>query len=281
MPKIPRYADAATKAATARATVTKRRQQQQLTDHPAPSEEVEVWISIDPGEVHCGVALFEDGICVDAWEMAPHACIAWVRKMLLARCVNVLLVEQFRLYPWMAEQQSFSQMLTVEVIGVLRYLWATLGCRSADESVLRQTREGGGRTIRGIKTLEWVTWVENPATVKEPCEQICKARKIELVSVREARGGHAKDAEIHGQYFKMHQAGQVPTYAVGRGGNPAEVIIIERPGAAPKTAKRAAVKVKPDASPAGKQVAKRRAAKKVDKMSARTAAQILGKKDPK
>lgn len=256
-----------------------------VQDHAPPSEgNVKVVIAIDPGEVHCGVALFEDGLCADTWEMGPAALLKWLKRMLRAQCVDVLVVEQFRLYPWMAEQQSFSSLPTVEVIGVLRYLWATEGCKSADSVVVRQARDSGGKTVRGATALEWVTWVENPATIKEPCDGICKAKGITLVSDTLKRSGHARDAELHGHYYLLHQEGQVPTYAVGRGGNPAEVVIVEQPGAAkkPKPSKRATKGVSKHVAgmsePVKKRAAVQRAAKKVDKMSGKTAAQILGRK---
>ncbi len=160
-------------------------------------------LSIDPGERHCGFALFDPTKpvgerCTHAWEMAPHQAILFVRRVLRWRRIKVLLVEQFRLYPWLAEQQAFSSFKTVEVIGVLRYLWAEQG--------------------------EGCEWVENPATVMKPTKAILQAKKIRSRSKAMRAGDHAQAAELHGWHYLLHQAGEAPAASRGRGGSSARTL---------------------------------------------------------
>jgi hypothetical protein len=139
-------------------------------------------LSVDPGERHCGMAEFRDGACLSAWEMSPGEAIILVRSALRRGHLEVLLVEQFRLYPWMADQQAFSSFKTVEVIGVLRYLWCEFG--------------------------QDVTWVENPATIKKPTKAILQARGVRSRAKELRAGGHALDAELHGYHYLLHQQPQ-------------------------------------------------------------------------
>lgn len=176
-----------------------------------------VLLAIDPGEVHVGLAVFHDGTCIDAFEMAPHETIVLVRDLLSRRRLHTLVVEQFRLYPWLAEQQAFSDFKTVELIGVLRYLWATRGELDTGELTNKQ----GERLATAI---EWCTWVENPATIKTPTRAILKARKIKSTAARLRAGGHASDAELHGYHYLLAQEGKIDVqYRRGRGGMVAQV----------------------------------------------------------
>jgi hypothetical protein len=234
-----------------------------------------VLLSIDPGEVHCGVALFVGESCVDCWEMAPHALFRFLETALRCKWLGTLVVEQFRLYPWMAEQQAFSELLTVQYIGVIKWLWALFGALGDSEDLVKDGK-------RVAQALEWCTYVENPATIKNPTRSILKARKIPQVSRRLKAGGHAADAELHGHYYLMYQRGQVPTFARGRGGFPAETVVVEAPGLEPKkqakprdVKKTGQAKAQAGGGELAKVARKRTQGRRIEKMGARTAADIL------
>lgn len=134
-------------------------------------------LAIDPGEIHCGVAEFRFKQCTWASEMTPDLLYASMRRRArergYRRTYELVVIEEFRLYPWVMQQQGFSRIETVEVIGILKYL-----C---------------GR---------WhVPVVMQGASVKKITEGQLRARGVTLRSVTERKGGHAKDAELHGWHW--------------------------------------------------------------------------------
>lgn len=139
-------------------------------------------LAIDPGEVHCGVALFEKRKCYAAYEMAPHELLAAVERWLQEGCVQAMVVEEFRLYASKAATQVGSQIKTVEVIGVLRWLWAKHG--------------------------EGVIWREQGASIKKPTQAILAAKKVRSTAKQEKAGGHALDAELHGWHYLLNGKGE-------------------------------------------------------------------------
>lgn len=128
-------------------------------------------VAIDPGEIHCGVALFLGTTCYDCYEVKPTQLVENVEMWLYGvPTVDELIVESFHLYPGKAHEQSFSQMFTCEVIGVLRWLaW-----------------RGG------------VPFITQPASIKKPTSAILRAKGIRLKSI--GKGQHVTDAEWHGWY---------------------------------------------------------------------------------
>lgn len=125
--------------------------------------------AIDPGDRHQGTAYYEDGQ------------VSWTKTMtrdeltdyLLNRVVRPgeifeVVLEEFRLYPWKSDAQAFSQMLTVEVIGVVKFICDQRGWP------LTMARTGS----------------------KKPTFAIMKKRGVALVG----KGQHEKDAEAHGYY---------------------------------------------------------------------------------
>lgn len=92
-------------------------------------------LAIDPGHT-CGIATLK--IRDDTALSIPHDHqVASVspghvydlldRPSLPNRGWDVVVCEEFRLYPWLATQQGFSELRTVEVIGVIKYLTAVKG----------------------------------------------------------------------------------------------------------------------------------------------------------
>jgi hypothetical protein len=142
-------------------------------------------IAIDPGETHCGVALFtismnEQGEpecdCTLTTEHTPEGLFDHLKVWGAMRgnakgTFDVMVVESFRLYPEKMSSLAYSELRTVEVIGALRER-----CRQ-----------------------ESVAFVTQPASVKKATEGQLRARGIALKS--RGSGGHAKDAELHGWHY--------------------------------------------------------------------------------
>lgn len=137
-------------------------------------------LSIDPGSVHCGMALFLGEKCTDAYELPPAECLLRVREYIDQDALDVLLVEDFSLYADRAEQQVGSRMETVRVIGALEFIHAWWG---TDRVVLK----------------------EYPASIQKPTLAILKAKKVPSTARRLGAGEHAKSAELHGHHHLLQQ----------------------------------------------------------------------------
>jgi len=130
-------------------------------------------MAIDPGDVHCGWALFEDGQCYKVGTFIPEDLLNMVTDMLADGDIDVLVVEEYRLYPDKAKTQSYSDFPTVETIGALKYLARTRG----------------------------ILIVMQPAAAKRPATGFASAMKIPMLSYQKGQSRHAKDAELHGIYW--------------------------------------------------------------------------------
>lgn len=145
-------------------------------------------LAIDPGGVHVGMAWFHDEACFHAEEMTPAGCIAEVQRQLSQGLLDVLVIEKFQLYPWMAQNQAFSEFPTVELIGALKLLWATCGGEVWDDD------PGDRRTA---------LLVMQGANIKDPTRRILRAKGVKSVAKKLGAGGHAADAELHGYHHVM------------------------------------------------------------------------------
>lgn len=126
------------------------------------------------------MAYFEDNddgepTCVRAWEETPDGCTDQIVDWLLDG-IDAIVVEEFRLYPWAAEQQSFKTFPEVEVIGVIKWLHRTMAEENGSQCRL----------------------VMQQASIKEPTTKILRHKKIKSLAKAVGAGGHAKDAELHG-----------------------------------------------------------------------------------
>lgn len=83
-----------------------------------------------------------------------------------------VIIEEYRLYPDLLQQQGYSKVQTVEVIGVIRYLCGLAG----------------------------VEMIEQGASIKKPAFAVMKARGFEWPKGLDQ---HAKDAVAHG-YYRIH-----------------------------------------------------------------------------
>lgn len=130
-------------------------------------------LAIDPGEVHCGIAVFKSGRA--AWSTCTvdqPTLFDTVRDALVRRATDVVVCEEYRLYPWLLQQQGFSPVTTVEAIGVVRYLCVQHAMR----------------------------FVLQPATIKKPTFGIIKKRGIALIGKTQ----HERDAEAHAWHFYLN-----------------------------------------------------------------------------
>lgn len=136
-------------------------------------------LAVDPGEEHCGLAMFENGAVAWVAETDPNECVEVVRSHLQEGLLNVLVVEDYRLYPDKAQQQGYSQMKTVRLIGVLEYLWKT---------------HGGG-----------CVYTEQNADIKKPTKAMLRRKGVKSVAKANKAGGHCLDAELHGHRYLMKE----------------------------------------------------------------------------
>lgn len=136
-------------------------------------------MSIDPGAVHCGTANWLDASCYHVEEFLPGALFVALQRALTAKALDVVVCEEYRLYPWKSAEQGFSTVETCEVIGVIKYLCA----------------------------LHGVELVMQSATIKKPTEGHMRAKKIPNKAVKMKAGGHCKDAVLHGQHYLMNKTG--------------------------------------------------------------------------
>lgn len=149
--------------------------------------ELDFW-SIDPGDVHVGLAEFRGGRCISATETRPHDIEDRLYASLVdpqqansaARAVGgvahpqLLVVERFALRGDLMAQQQGSEFLTSQLIGALRCL-----CRLFRVPVVIQTPHQAS-VVK--KRQPWEGWPVRRWTSY-------------------GHGTHAKLAEQHGYFF--------------------------------------------------------------------------------
>jgi hypothetical protein len=130
-------------------------------------------LSIDPGEVHCGIAIWLDDTCIQVEEYLPEVLWENMEFWLLNGVLDVVVIEGYWLYPWLLKEQGFSEVRTVETIGVARFLCKKYGVPIAVQK----------------------------ATIKIPTRAQMRARGVENLATVEGKGGHCADAVLHGFYY--------------------------------------------------------------------------------
>lgn len=129
-------------------------------------------VAFDPGDEHVGVAWTSgDDRLVWAEELAATAAPHWLQAWLESRPVVAVVIEAFVLYPGEAYAQSWSPMLTSQMIGVLKWIAEQAG----------------------------VPHVEQGADIKRPTRGNLRGRGIRQVGT----GTHARDAELHLWYYLL------------------------------------------------------------------------------
>jgi len=146
----------------------------------------QMMVTVDPGDRHVGVAYwtFEDGAwgCEHAQEMEPEQFTDYLRTHLVTGAIGTVVYESWQLYGDKAAEQVGSEMLTSQLIGVIKYL-------------VRQTQVNWPMNAPQIFSQQ--------AAIKTPTRAILKKRQVVSVAKRlkQDPDGHAFDAELHGYHF--------------------------------------------------------------------------------
>ncbi len=109
-------------------------------------------LAIDPGAVHNGLAYFElypqEHKLTRWWtrDLSPEALTDFLEQTVTQ--FDVVVVEEFRLYPELAREQGYSDFPTVEMIGVIKYLCKRANVKVVMQgaSIKRKSRRIGERT---------------------------------------------------------------------------------------------------------------------------------------
>lgn len=127
-------------------------------------------VAVDPGDLHVGIATWSSQEGIRSNEVSPEECCQFVD---LLDEDWTLIVEEFRLYPTKASAQSWSPMLTAELIGALKW-------------IARQKR---------------ISVVLQPAYIKVPTLRRCTAKRLEW----KVRSVHESDARLHLFYYLLRR----------------------------------------------------------------------------
>lgn len=85
-----------------------------LTAGKGPWLDRGVLLAIDPGDVHVGWCLWEGG----EWETGTCSPEDMIQSLLETDFEwRTVVIERFALYPWAAQQQAWSEMMTAQLIG--------------------------------------------------------------------------------------------------------------------------------------------------------------------
>lgn len=136
----------------------------------------ELWVSIDPGGVHVGMAWWCGEELRHCYETTPLESMRKLEQAMPA----ILVIEEFRLYPSKAKTLTGSTMETAQLIGAMTW-WANRN----DVAIYMQ-----------------------PAAIKEPTRSYMRKYQLELVK---GKGDHAQDAQVHGIQWLIRGQGKEPT----------------------------------------------------------------------
>jgi hypothetical protein len=86
-------------------------------------------LAVDPGDKHVGTTLGlidggdPNGVrALQSWTFSQPVFISVLEDMLAAGTIDLIVCEDFVLYPWKAREQGYGQFATVKLIGVIQYL---------------------------------------------------------------------------------------------------------------------------------------------------------------
>ena len=141
-------------------------------------------IAVDPGDVHVGFAVFRHTrsfgwVCDSAREVDPETYVnlitSWIQEHEAGRYRVIIVMEDWMLYGKTAMAQVGQRFGAVQLIGYTRH-----------------------RVEWGASSLPFVL---QPASIKKGTVAWAKTRGYLFRSVAQKKGGHAKDAEIHGLHY--------------------------------------------------------------------------------
>lgn len=128
------------------------------------------FLTVDPGELHVGVAYWQGQHCTQAWETDPQEFVKWLAST--ARDMDFIGYERFILDPRRSKFLGGYEFVTCELIGVIKYHSQLRGLRSPI----------GYSNVQGkvcYKIKPWSTWPHRSFTSY-------------------GHGSHAKDANVAG-----------------------------------------------------------------------------------
>lgn len=144
-------------------------------------------LTVDPGSEHTGIALWfyypgKGWRCDHAQEISPGDFVTSLENYLKSNSLGTVVYESWQLYADKAQQQVGSELETVQLIGVIRYL------------VERDEPDW---------PFEPVQLFKQPASIKKATKAILGRKKVISVAkrLRMDPDGHAFDAELHGYHF--------------------------------------------------------------------------------
>jgi hypothetical protein len=127
-------------------------------------------LAVDPGDNHVGAALWRaSDQSIRAKEYDADTWLPTFARIVMK--VDVVVVEEFRLYPNKAAAQSWSPMATAEMIGAMKWIASQAGVRLQ---------------LQG-------------ADIKLPTRRQCKVRGL----VYKNKSIHAADALLHLHYYLL------------------------------------------------------------------------------
>ena len=176
-----------------------------------------VLTAVDPGDVYNGVAFFNpaDNVlgweCVGAVELGPEEFVDALAESVFANEVPILVFERFRLYEDKALEQTGSEMLTSQTIGMIKMIVRLHNQHCARHAEAEKTGLILPCEIQGQScadaTIHWqpTLLIGQRTDIKKPAAGILRGKKIKSVAKPIARAeykgrDHVADAELHGWY---------------------------------------------------------------------------------
>lgn len=169
---------------------------------------IEHMVAIDPGGQHTGWAEFtrDPGSqiwrCVRACEHVPDEATDRLGGGMLNAEWQTIVIEEFRLYPDKAMEQTGSTMPTCEQIGAMKFAHR-LACRHYRDQF-----------EHGVTATDKAPWqnepelVMQPAAIQTPTAAVLRARGIKSAAKRLGAGPHARSAELHGWHWIIRTRGE-------------------------------------------------------------------------
>lgn len=172
-------------------------------------------VAVDPGDEHVGTAVFTpDGrrteghrvVCVQ--EYTPDDWLDVMAYMLIAGKMKTLVYERFLLDGALAREQTGSEFVTVQLIGVMRWM-----VRKQNEHAHEHYRAKYPMQMSCVRAGQCsVSAVPQPVdlvaqlrTIKTPTRKILNRRNIKSLSAQVGASDHCKDAEMHGWHWLLNE----------------------------------------------------------------------------
>lgn len=137
----------------------------------------ERWVSIDPGDIHVGLASWTGYECVSAIETTPEGLEQTLEHLLEGKILDHVVYEKFALYGWNEKSMAGNEFETSQLIGVIKYLCRKHGVPYTGQFASEHKR---------IYKLGWY---------------VAMTRKERMQLPWWGNGGHAMDAWCAGAWF--------------------------------------------------------------------------------